>query len=78
VQHLVSDTLNGGPHARLACAVIHQAMRDAASSAAPSRIRREARQFLSDGPRLGFWCAIAGVSVRALRDQDSPWTDPRS
>jgi hypothetical protein len=49
------------PERRLAHAVLLLAAHDAAHAVVPQR-RESARQFLSGGPMLAFWCAVAGLN----------------
>lgn len=57
------------PHRTLACAVINQALRDATSSSVSGQVRQDARRFLTDTGRLGFWCDVAGIGLNTLRER---------
>jgi hypothetical protein len=71
VTRVTVTKVEGDPHERLACAVIHQALWDATSSTAPAKVRDSAWQFLADEGRLAFWCTVAGVPAHALRERVS-------
>ena len=51
----------------LACAVLHQAVRDMNDAALSLRDREGARYFLSGGELLSHWAAVAGLEVNAIR-----------
>ncbi len=58
---LLSPTWGVDAHQELAVAVIRQAVHDATSPSAESKVRAGAKAFLANSPMLREWCGIAGL-----------------